>query len=235
MAQTTYPFRACAVLVLSSVLTTFLAGCATARGPRHLDDQVMPPTWPWSRVGELKPGAQITVAASITPLRTRIFVSADDTAVTVLSLEDPSLPPGAIHALRDLATRHPEYFAAMRAASSFEQDGVRLGRDGLFVAGRRIAAFAEVVETLPRETVREIRGPVVARGSVPGTIIGGWLGFSAGVVPALGGANAGVARVVLASAISLGGWLGHRWSNHTEEGVVYRDSDPVVDSKGRSP
>jgi hypothetical protein len=93
---------------------------------------------------------------------------------------------------------------------------------GLFVADRRVAAFAEVVETLPRETVREIRGPVVARGSVPGTIIGGRLGFSVGVLPALGGANAGVARVFLAGTVTLGGWLGHRWSTHTVEDVVYR-------------
>jgi hypothetical protein len=121
-----------------------------------------------------------------------------------------------------MATRHPEYFAAMQGASSFEQDRVRLGRDGLFVADRRVAAFAEVVETLPREAVREIRGPVVARGSVLGTIIGAWLGFSVGAVPALGGAEAGAARAFLAGSVTVGGWLGYRWSNHTEEGVVYR-------------
>jgi hypothetical protein len=214
--------RACAVLVLGSVLTAFLTGCATAGGPRRVDDRVMPATWPWSRVGELEPGAQIAVATTSAPLRARIFVSADASEVTVLSLEVPSLPPAAIHALRDMATRHTKYFAAMQGGGSFEQGRVRLGRDGLFVADRRIAAFAQVVETLPRAAVREIRGPVVARGSVLGAIIGGWLGFSAGVVPALGGADAGVALTYLAGTTTLGSWLGQRWSNHTVEGLVYR-------------
>ena len=222
MTQATYPIRACAVLLLGCVLTPFLAGCATAHGPRRMDDPSMPPTWPWSRVGELRPGAQIRVATSSAPLRDRIFVSVDNARVTIVAVDSLLMPPAAIQALREMATRHPEYFSAMHDASSFEQDGVRLGRDGLFVADRRIAAFTDVVETLPREAVREIRGLVVARGSVPGTIVGGWLGFSVGALPALGGVEAGVARTFLLGAVITGGWLGHRWSSHTEQGVVYR-------------
>jgi len=110
----------------------------------------------------------------------------------------------------------------MQAGGSFEQDHVRLGRDGLFVAGHAVATFAEVVQTFPRQAVREIRGPVVARGSVLGTIIGGWLGFSLGVVPGLGGAKVGWAWASLAGAVTVGGWLGNRWSSHTVDGVVYR-------------
>src|SRR5262245_764238 len=226
MAQTRRLVSRCstrkyAALVLASALA-FLTGCATAHGPRRVDDGVMPATWPWSRVDELPPGVQIEVATTSAPLRARIFVSANASEVTVLNLEDRSLPPTALDALRDMATRHPEYFVAMQGASSFEQDGVRLGRDGLFIADRRIAAFAQVVETLPRETVGEIRGPVVARGSILGTVLGAWLGFSVGVLPGLGGADAGVARALLAGSVTLGGWLGHRWSHHTIEGVVYR-------------
>jgi hypothetical protein len=126
--------RACGIFVLSWVVTTSLTGCATAHGPSRVDDRVMSPTWPWSRVAE----------------------------------------------------------------------------------------FAEVVETFNRQAVAEIRGPVVARGPVPGTIIGGWLGFSLGVVPGLGGANAGLAWTSLAGAATLGGWLGNRWSTHAVDGVVYR-------------
>ncbi|HKE84314.1 MAG TPA: hypothetical protein VKB50_11180, partial [Vicinamibacterales bacterium] len=152
----------------------------------------------------------------------RIFVSADASQVIVLSLEVPSLPASAMQELRDMAARHPNNFAALQKGSSFQQGRVRLGRDGLFVSDRRIAALADVVETLPREAVHEIRGPVVARGSLAGVIIGVWVGFSFGVVPGLGGADEGVAYVALAGATTFGGWLGHHWSNHTEEGVVYR-------------
>jgi hypothetical protein len=220
-------------LGVASVLTLVLTGCATARGPLRVDDGVMPGTWPWSRVDELRPGAEISVSTARGPMRTRIFVSADDSSVTVLSLEAPSLPSAAIDTLRNMAARHPEYFAAMQTKRSFEQDGVRLGQDGLSVAGRTVAAFTDVVETLPREAVLEIRGPVVARGSVAGTIVGGWLGFCVGVVPALGGADSGVA--LLAGAVTVGGWLGHRWSNHTEEGVVYRSSGDNRAMAGSSP
>src|SRR5262249_45453786 len=111
------------------------------------------------------------------------------------------------HTLREMATRHPEYFALMEAGRSFEQDHVRLGPDGLFVAGRRVAEVADVVETFSRQVVREIRGPVVARGSVVGTSVGSWLGFSVGVLPGLGGANVGLAwRLSRARSPSVDGW-----------------------------
>jgi hypothetical protein len=209
--------RACGVLTLGSVLLT---GCATAHGPRRLDDHVTPA--PWSRVAQLSPGARIAVATTNASLRDRIFVSADASQVTVLSLDVPSLPASAMHELRDMAARHPNYFAALLTSGALQQGRVRLGRDGLFVSDRRIAALAEVVETLPREAVREIRGPVVARGSLAGAIVGVWLGFSAGVVPGLGGADEGVAYAALLGATTFGGWLGYHWSNHAEEGVVYR-------------
>jgi hypothetical protein len=208
------------IFIVASVLAAFLTGCASAHGPRRVDDGVTAARW--SRVAELQPGAQVEVATMSGPLHPRTFVSANASEVTLLNLEDRSLTPGAIDALRDMALRRPEYFTAMQGVSSFEQDGVRLGREGLFVAGRRIAAFDAVVATVPRDEVREIRGPVVARGSVLGTIVGAWLGFSVGVVPGLGGANAGAARAFLAGSTALGGWLGHHWSNHTVEGVVYR-------------
>src|SRR5262245_30977203 len=211
--------QAC-VLGLASAMAILLTGCATAHGPRQLDDYVSSSMW--SRVGELRPGSEIAVATTNTPLRVGIFVSANASGVTVLSLEAQSLTPTAIDVLREMATRHAEYFAAIPGGSSFEQDRVRLGRDGLFVADRRIAAFADIVETLPREAVREIRGPVVARGSAPGRILGAFLGFCVGVVPGLGGAKPGVAWAFVVTSTSVGGWLGHRWSNHTEDGVVYR-------------
>jgi hypothetical protein len=214
--------RACAVVALGIVLGVPLTGCATAHGPRRLNEHGTPGTASWSRVGELRPGAQVAIAASNAPLHPRIFVSANASEVIVVNVDVPSLPRAAIQALRDMATRRSEFFAAMPAGNSFEQDRVRLGRDGLFVDDRRIAAYDQIVETLAREAVREIRGPVVARGSVLGTIVGGWLGFSVGAVPGLGGAKPATAWATLAGSVVLGSWLGHRWSSHTVEGVVYR-------------
>ena len=75
--------RACGIFVLSWVVTTSLTGCATAHGPSRVDDRVMSPTWPWSRVAELRPGVGIALSTTRTPLHARIFVSADASEVTV--------------------------------------------------------------------------------------------------------------------------------------------------------
>src|SRR5262245_34193009 len=205
-------------LILVTVLATCLTGCATAQGPRRVDDYATFAMW--SRVGEVPTGSPITIAMTNTPVRARIFLSADAARVTVVNIEAPSLPPSVVDTLRSMAAHHPEYFMATRGL--FEQDGVRFGREGLFVGDRQVATFAQVVETIPRDAVREIRGPVVARGSVPGTIAGAWLGFALGAVPALGAADAAVGRMFLAGSVTLGGWLGYRWSNHTVDDVVYR-------------
>jgi hypothetical protein len=56
-----------------------------------------------------------------------------------------------------------------------------------------VAAFDQVVEAIPQGAVIEVRGPVVARGSVFGALVGAWLRFGVGVVPGLGGAPPGAA------------------------------------------
>jgi hypothetical protein len=63
---------------------------------------------------------------------------------------------------------------------------------------------------------------VVARGSLLGTVLGGWLGFAVGVVPALGGASEAVASLLLAGSVAGGGFLGFHWSSHGTDGVIYR-------------
>jgi hypothetical protein len=139
-----------------------------------------------------------------------------------LNLTDPALPSRAADVLLELAAQLPQHYLTMRASGSFERDGVRIGREGLFIGGRKIAELTQVLETLARDDVDEIRGPVIARGSIAGTLLGAWLGFAIGVVPALGGADEGWARVTLAGATMLGGYLGHRWSSRTVQQLVYR-------------
>jgi hypothetical protein len=212
------------IVVIASLLATPLAGCATAVGPHQIDvtsDGPVPSESNWSRVGELSPGAEIVLTRRGSQAASRRFVSADDAAVTVLNLTDPSLPEAAARVLRDMASQRPESFAAMRnSGATFGQGDVRIGGGGLFVDGRRITAFESVVERVARNDVGEIFGPVVARGSVGGAVLGGWLGFSAGAAFALGGASEGIALVV--AGVVLGAFLGHRWSSHQTYDLVYR-------------
>jgi hypothetical protein len=149
-------------------------------------------------------------------------VAADELALIVLNLTQPGLPSGAMRILRDMASQHPEYFVAVQKSGTFAQDDVRIGRDGLFVADQRIADLEQIVESIARSDVSEIRGPVVARGSVPGALLGGWLGFAVGAVPALGGAAEGAAWLLLIGSAAIGAFLGNHWSSHQTEGVVYR-------------
>jgi hypothetical protein len=181
-----------------------------------------PPVWSWSRVGELAPAANLVVTAKGLQPGSRHFVLADEFVLTVLNLTDPTLPAVSTRVLRDMASRHPEYFAAMQGSGVFEEGNVRVGRAGVFVDDRRVADLGQIVETIARNDVTEIRGPVVARGSVLGAILGGWLGFAVGVVPGLGGASTAVAWPLLIGSVAGGGFLGFHWSSHESEGVIYR-------------
>jgi hypothetical protein len=208
------------------LIASLVSGCATGRGPRQIND----PTRAgialesnWSRVSQLAPGAELMVTTRGSQPRSRHFVVADELALIVLNLTLPALPTTSTRVLREMASQHPEYFAAVQKGGTLAQADVRIGRDGLFVANSRIADLEQVVERFARNDVSEIRGPVVARGSVIGAVLGGWIGFAVGAVPALGGgAPEGVGWLVLTGSVAVGASLGHRWSSHETEGLVYR-------------
>jgi hypothetical protein len=173
-------------------------------------------------VSELQAGTEVVLTARGSQPANRYFVVSDQSRVIVLNLTDPTLPGAATRVLRDMASRHPEYFSTMQQGGTFEQDNVRLGRDGLSVANRRIADIGQIVETIARNDVAEIRGPVVARGSVIGAVLGGWIGFSVGAAAALGGASGAAAWSALIGSVAVGSFLGSHWSSHAPEGVIYR-------------
>jgi hypothetical protein len=208
-------------LLLAGAVSASLPGCATSRGPRHLDTSEDDPA-SWARVRQLAASAEIAVQMRGGPPGQRHFVSADENALLVLNLTDPVLPPAASRTLRSMAARAPQNVVSVMTGGALAENDVRIGRDGLFVSNRRVADLDDILERIAASDVVEIRGPVVARGSVLGAIIGGWLGFSIGAVPALGGAEEGVAWFALIGSTALGGYLGHRWSSRNTEGVVYR-------------
>src|SRR5262249_6493842 len=180
------------VCVAACLIASPFAGCATTRGPRQINEDLTyrgSPALTWSRVGEIAPGAEIMVTTKNVESGRRYFVMADRSRLMVLNLTDPVLSAASTRVLRDMAAHRPEHFVALERAGAFAQDNVRIGRDGLFVADRKVADLAQVVETIIPGDVSEIWGPVVARGSVLGTVLGSWLGFAVGVVPGLGGAS----------------------------------------------
>jgi hypothetical protein len=216
---------ALSVVIIVCLVVSPLAGCATIRGPRQISANPgvgTPPESDWSRVGELAPAKEIAVTIRGSQPANRYFVLADQSGVIVLNLTGPTLPGAATRVLRDMASQHQEYFAAIQQSGTLRQDNVSVGRDGVFVANRKVADLGQVVETFARNDVLEITGPVVARGSALGAVLGGWLGFSVGAVAGLGGAPAGLAWSVLIGSVAVGGFLGSHWSSHETEGVIYR-------------
>ena len=211
--------------LLSILLILCLStGCATVRGPRAIDD--VPPgvqtLSDWIRVRELVASAEISVSTTRSRASTRVFVAADETRLIVLNLSSPALTPASIRVLRAMAAQRPETFLTLRTSGGLVQDDVRVGRDGVFVAARKVGDLEDIVETIARDDVVEIDGPVVARGSVAGATLGGWLGFAVGVVPGLGGVEAAAAWPILVGSVVLGAYLGHRWSSHTTDDIVYK-------------
>jgi hypothetical protein len=55
---------------------------------------------------------------------------------------------------------HPEYFPAAEKGGLFLlESNVRIGRDGVFVAHRKVADLMPLIEQIAREDVTELRGP----------------------------------------------------------------------------
>ena len=213
------------VVVITCLIASPLAGCAARRGPRQIDATFASGTEPasnWSRVSQLAPAVEISLTVKGSPPGTRYVVMANESVLVALNLTVPTLPATSVRVLRDMAATRPDDLVAAQKTRAFRQGNVLVGRDGVFVADRKVADLNQVVETVIRDDVGEIWGPVVARGSVAGTVLGGWLGFAIGVVPALGGAPDGAAWLLLMSSTAFGGYLGFRWSSHETEGIVYR-------------
>ena len=143
--------------LLSLLLVACLSvDCATVHGPRDIHQ--IGPGGPrlddWTRVGELVPPEDVIVSTRQLQAATRVFVAADDDRLVVLNLTSSALTPASRRTLRAMAGQHPEAFSTS-GAGSVVQDGVRVGRDGVFVADRRIGAFEETVETIARGDVIE--------------------------------------------------------------------------------
>ena len=203
------------IIVIICLVASATAGCATTRGPRqvHQTRGVTPAESNWSRTSELAPGTEITLIIKGSQPRTRYLVLADGSGITVLDLTSSTLPASASRVVRKLASDHPEHFSAMLQGGTVAEGDVRLGRDGMFVAGRKVADLGQVVQVIARNDIAEIRGPVVVRGSVLGALLGGVLGLAAGTPLTPG---------LVVTLTGLGGVLGFYWSSHTTEGTVYQ-------------
>jgi len=198
------------------------AGEPRSSGIETVQQDGTPAEFNWSRLRQLAPDTEIIVTVKGAPSVQRYFVTGSESDLTALNLTKSVLPAAATHVLHEMASRHPEYFAAMETSGTFGDEHVRVGRDGVFVSNRRVADLGQVVETIARNDVAEIRGPVRVRGSVHGALLGTWLGSGAGLMFGTSASNAGLGWSLVTGLTVLGGFIGYRASSHQAEGVIYR-------------
>ena len=188
----------------------------------------------WSRVRRLAPGTEIIVTVEASQPVRRYVVSGDESELRVLNVADPPLPEAVTAVLRAVASGHPDYLsAARRGGTVVLEQNVRLRPDGVFVGDRKVADLGQVIETIDRDDVAEIRIRQKGRG-VWGHLgpLGGYFvgAISGGVVAGLAcRATAGRDRCdsgaflagMLGGGIA-GGVYGLRAANRQTEDVIYR-------------
>ena len=187
----------------------------------------------WSRLHKLAPGTELIVTVKGSPLDNRYFVAADESALTVLNVAAPTLPPAARDVLRDVASTRPQYFQAAQKGNLFvlERD-VRVGPGGVFVNGRKVADLQEIVETSARQQVAEIKTRQKGRGVwghlgplggyFVGALSGGYLaGFACQASLGRGRCDTGAFLAGMLVGGIVGGGYGFRAANRETEHVIY--------------
>lgn len=173
--------RALSVLLITSLIALHFAGCSAA-GARHIEtvDSGGPPKGDWSRVARLARASTIKVTLNGGKPTSRNFVAAGESELVVLNLTDATLPRQVRRTLRSLASDRPKDLFRVSHGQALTEGHVRLGPDGVFLDGRKVAALEQVVELSARSNVAEISlvHSATRRGIGWGALIGAGVGLA---------------------------------------------------------
>ena len=200
----------------------------------------------WGDVSALRRGQEIALRADPAIDGRRSFVFATDTELVVLHLRHPSLPDSVRKRLREMSIDQPASLLAARGRVIVSDRAISVGAGVISESGRTLVPLHEVLQTIPRGDVREIRIERT-RGSKVGAAVGATAGLVAGILTApdwmmkqCGGSCGdeqfmlGVSLVGLPIAGALTGYLPHK-----EEVIVYQSSGDLKSSplgrRGRAP
>ena len=103
----------------------------------------------WKRVQRLSPGARVKVTVAGGEAAERYFVLLTDTELIVLNLSVANLPK---RQLLNMAADNPTWVAGT-SKTTYRDNSLRVGPDGVFIKDRKIAELAQVVEHIPRDRV----------------------------------------------------------------------------------
>jgi hypothetical protein len=181
----------------------------------------------WSRVRKLKPGTAVIVTVRASAPASRYFVAGDASNLTVLNVGAPTLPIVARNVLRDLASTHPEYFlSALKGGALALDKNVRVSPDGVFVADRKVADLAQVIEEFGRGEITEIATTALESNAVGCAFVGYYGGGIVGGIPGvlIGAAVGGVTGPALVGMMigwSVGAVEVYRKCKHKPEKLIY--------------
>ena len=218
-----------------------IALAAAREGARFALQQAQKPApdASWRRVQRLAALTTVTLTIRDAKPALRTFVGATDDQLLVLNLAHPAITAAVWSVLREMAARGPADFLMIQSGSTFSSHGVRIGRDGVFQDGAKLAELDAIVELHARDDVRLMtkskRNRMAAVGAAAGTAVG----LVAGVYLAVGLAfsqcgkscadekiGIGLALVGLPAA---GGVLGYLATKRDLTEVIYRGvTDPAA-------
>jgi hypothetical protein len=135
----------CVSIAVAAGMNVALAGTGAIPGADDANDAM------WKRAQRISPGARLKVTMGGESVE-RYFVQLNATELVVLNLSAPNLPK---QRLRNMATEHPAWIADT-TKTTFRDNDLRIGPDGLFVKDKKLAELAQVVERIPRDRVTVI-------------------------------------------------------------------------------
>jgi len=106
----------------------------------------------WKRVERYDPGTRVKITVEGSEPRERYFVKLNDGEVIVLNLTAPNLPK---RQLLNMAIDNPSWIAGT-SKTTYRDNGLRVGPDGVFIKDKKVAELNQVVEWIPRAKVTAV-------------------------------------------------------------------------------
>jgi hypothetical protein len=106
----------------------------------------------WKRVERFDPGTRVKVTLEGATAAERYFVQLNDNVIVLLNLSAPDLPK---RQLLNMAIDNPSWIAGT-SKTTYRDNNLRVGPDGVFVKDKKVAELNQVVEWVPRAKVAAI-------------------------------------------------------------------------------
>jgi len=106
----------------------------------------------WKQVERFDPGTRVKVTLEGGSPVERYFVKLNDTTIVLLNLSSPDLPKLQ---LLNMAIDNPAWIACTEK-TTYRDNNLRVGPDGVFVKDKKVAELNQVVEWIPRAKVTAI-------------------------------------------------------------------------------